>query len=78
MLAQQTIPASKDARMAPPMGPAADIRSSLRRILLCSTPSAAAGVSRIPRLALDDVMLADVECQPDNAAVAVIVEHSWE
>jgi hypothetical protein len=25
------------------------------------------------RLALDDVMLADLECQPDNAAVAVIV-----
>src|SRR5450631_4524167 len=27
------------------------------------------------RLALDDVMLADLECQPDNAAIAVIAEH---
>ena len=27
------------------------------------------------RLALDDVMFADLECQPDNAATAVIVEH---
>jgi len=27
------------------------------------------------RLALDDVTLADLECQPDNAAIAVIVEH---
>jgi hypothetical protein len=35
-------------------------------------------VSRVTRLALDDVMLADVECQPDNAAVAVIAGHSWE
>jgi type III secretion protein Q len=29
----------------------------------------------IERLALDDVMLSDLECQPDNAAIAVIVEH---
>ena len=42
------------------------------------TIPASEGVSRVPRLVLDDVMLADVECQPDNAAVAVIVEHSWE
>jgi type III secretion protein Q len=27
------------------------------------------------RLALDDVTLADLQCQPDNAAVAVIAEH---
>lgn len=47
MLAQQTIPASRDARDAPP----------------------------IERQALDDVMLADLQCQPDNAATAVIVEH---
>jgi hypothetical protein len=52
MLAQQAIPASRDARDAPPMAPYADMR-----------------------LALDDVMLADLECQPDNAAIAVIVEH---
>lgn len=47
MLAQQTIPASRDARDAPP----------------------------IERQALDDVMLADLQCQPDNAATAVIVGH---
>jgi hypothetical protein len=27
------------------------------------------------RLALDDVTLADLQCQPDNAATAVIVRH---
>lgn len=52
MLAQQTIPASSDARHAPPVAPNADMR-----------------------LALDDVMLADLQCQPDNAAISVIVEH---
>ena len=55
MLAQQTIPASRDLKI-----------------------DAGEGVSRVTRLALDDVMLADVECQPDNAAVAVIAGHSWE
>jgi len=27
------------------------------------------------RLALDDTMLADLECQPNNAAIADIVRH---
>jgi hypothetical protein len=35
-------------------------------------------VSRVPWLALDDVVLADVECQPDNAALAVIAGNLWE
>ena len=52
MLAQQTIPASSDARHTPPMAPDASMR-----------------------LALDDVTLADLQCQPDNVATAVIVEH---
>jgi hypothetical protein len=33
------------------------------------------------RLALDDVTLADLQCQPDNAAIAVSVRYldlSWE
>jgi type III secretion protein Q len=52
MLAQQTIPASRDLKI-----------------------DAAEGVGRVPRLALDDVVLADVECRPDNTAIAVIGEH---
>jgi type III secretion system YscQ/HrcQ family protein len=58
MFAQQTIPASSDARHAPPIAPDVDMR-----------------------LALDDVTLADLQCQPDNAAIAVSVRHldsSWE
>ena len=47
MLAQQTIPASSDARHAPPIATGANMR-----------------------LALDGVMFADLQCQPDNAAIA--------
>jgi type III secretion protein Q len=54
VLAQQTIPASSDARHTPPMAPDAEMR-----------------------LALDDVMLADLECQPESAATAVS-GYSWE
>jgi type III secretion protein Q len=89
MLAQQTIPAPKDARDAPPMAPDADIpfvpwahlaalnAFDRRRRALEATLAAAATISAgaIERLALDDVMLADLECQPDNAAIAVIAEH---
>jgi hypothetical protein len=116
MLAQQTIPASRDARKAPPMAPDADIpfvpwahlavlnalyrRRRALEAMLAGRPvtiattsptrggddvtdryvvdlkiDAAAGVICVTRLALDDVMLADLECQPDNAAIAVIVEH---
>jgi type III secretion protein Q len=48
-----------------------------RRRALEATLAAAATISAgaIERLALDDVMLADLECQPDNAAIAVIAEH---
>jgi type III secretion protein Q len=62
VLAQQTIPASRDAREAPPM--VVDLKIG-----------AAEGEICVPRPALDDVVLADVECQPDNAAIAVIAEH---
>jgi len=120
--AQQAIPASKDARDAPPMAPDADIpfvpwahlaalnalyrrRRALEATLagrpvtmattsptrgsddvtdryvvdlpVLSLRMAAAAITAgaIERLALDDVMLSDLECQPDNAAIAVIVEH---
>jgi flagellar motor switch/type III secretory pathway protein FliN len=116
MLAQQTIPASRDARKAPPMAPDADIpfvpwahlavlnalyrRRRALEAMLAGRPvtiattsptrggddvtdryvvdlkiDAAAGVICVTRLALDDVMLADLECQPDNAAIAVIADH---
>jgi type III secretion protein Q len=89
MLAQQTIPASRDAPDAPPMAPDADIPfvpwahlAALnafyrRRRTLEATLAAAATISAgaIERLAFDEVMLADLECQPDNAAIAVIAEH---
>ena len=29
----------------------------------------------LERLALDDVRLADVHCQPDNTAIAIVAEH---
>jgi type III secretion system YscQ/HrcQ family protein len=54
VLAQQTIPASSDARHAPPIATGANMR-----------------------LALDGVMFADLQCQPDNAATAVSGS-SWE
>jgi len=87
MLAQQAKPASRDARDAPPKGPYADIPfvpwahlaalNVFDRRALEATLAAAATITAgaIERLALDDVMLADLECQPDNAAIAVIVEH---
>jgi hypothetical protein len=58
MLAQQTIPASRDARGGPPM------EFVLSEVLAPSKPPA-----------LDDVVRADVDCRPDNAATAVIAEH---
>ena len=51
MIAQQTIPASRDARKA---------------------ADGAEGVIRVTLPALDDIVLADVECQRDNRAIAVI------
>ena len=42
----------------------------------CLHPAAATiTAGAIERLALDHVRLADVECQPDNAAIAIIAEH---
>ena len=73
MLAQQTIPASRDARDAPPMAPDADIPFVSWAHLAALNATIASRA--IERLALDDVMLTDLECQPDNAAIAVIVEH---
>ena len=51
---QQTMPASRDAREAPPLAPDAEMR-----------------------LALDDVVLADLQCRPDDTATAVSGS-SWE
>jgi type III secretion protein Q len=100
--AQQAIPASKDARDAPPMAPDADtpfvpwahlaaLNALYRRrraleATLAGRPVTMATTSPtrggddvtdryVERLAFDHVMLADLECQPDNAAIAVIVEH---
>jgi hypothetical protein len=73
MLAQQTIPASKDARDAPPMAPDADIPFVPWAHLAALNATIASRATE--RLALDDVMLADLDCQPDNATLAVIVEH---
>jgi type III secretion protein Q len=44
-------------------------------VLSLRMAAAAITAGAIERLALDDVMLSDLECQPDNAAIAVIVEH---
>jgi type III secretion protein Q len=44
-------------------------------VLSLRTAAATITAGAIERLALDDVMLSDLECQPDNAAIAVIVEH---
>jgi len=84
VLAQQAIPASKDARNSPPMAPDADIpfvpcadKSTIELpcALCVSRTAATIAAGAIERQALDDVMLAGLECQPDNAAIAVIVEH---
>ena len=122
MRAQQAIPASKDARDAPPKAPDADIpfvpwaylaalNALYRRrralegtlagrpvtmattsptrgsddvtdryvvdlpVLSLRTAAATITAGAIERLALDDVMLSDLECRPDNAAIAVIAEH---
>ena len=117
MLAQQTIPASRDARKAPPMAPNADnpfvpahlavldalyrrrraLEATLaRRPVTIATTSAtgsddvmdpyvvdlkidaAEGASCAPRLALDDVLLVDVEYQRDNTAISLVAGYSWE
>jgi type III secretion protein Q len=43
--------------------------------LCLRTAAATIGAGAIERLALDDVVLADVECRPDDTAIAVIGEH---
>jgi len=44
-------------------------------VLSPRTTTATITADAIERLALDDVMLFDLVCQPDNAAIAVIIEH---
>lgn len=56
---QQTSPASRDARAAPPMRAAA-----------ATIPPRA-----IQRPALDHVAPGDIGCQPDNEAIAVLAAH---
>ena len=49
---------------------------SISPFALClRTAAATIGAGAIERLALDDVVLADVECRPDDTAIAVIGEH---
>ena len=81
MLAQQTTSASRDARESPAIDPDADNipfvdRSTIAlpfalRLRADAATIAADATQRPP---LDDVMLADVECQPDNTAKAIIAE----
>ena len=79
MLAQQAIPASKDARDARPMAADVDIPSAGKGPIalpfapcLRTTTAATITTGAIGRPALDVVRLADVDCQPDNAAIAII------
>jgi hypothetical protein len=79
VLAQRAIPASKDARDARPMAANADIpfadESPIALLFApCRRRSIAATTTTraIERPALDDVRLADVECRPDNTAMAII------
>jgi hypothetical protein len=69
VLAQQAIPASRDARDARPMAADADgsfaDASALPFALTLRTGA-------FKRPALDGVRLADVECRPDNAAITII------
>src|SRR5262249_47525099 len=44
-------------------------------VLCLRTAAATLRAGEIERLALDDVVLADVECRPANTAIAVIGEH---
>jgi hypothetical protein len=43
--------------------------------LCLRTAAAPITAGALERLALDDVRLADVQCQPDNTAIAIIAEH---
>jgi hypothetical protein len=81
VLTQQTIPASREASELPPMAADANIpfagHSAIALPFASFRCPAAATVTAgaIERLALDGIRRADVECQPDNAATAIIAEH---
>jgi len=87
VLAQQTIPASKDARHAPPMAPDADMRLALDDVMLADLerfpakrkPVRVKKTRQNKRLEPRSDSIGTkkgLECQPDNAAIAVIVEQS--
>ena len=81
MLAQQTIPPSSDASGLPPMAADANIpfgdNSSIALPFALRLRTAAAPVmaGAIGRLLLDDVLLTDVQSQPDNTAITLIAKH---
>jgi len=78
VFAQQTIPASRDAREPPPMAAATDADEStiaLPVALCLRTAAATITAGAVGRPALDDIVRADVECQPDNTAIPAIAEH---
>lgn len=81
MLTQQTIPASRDASELPPMAadaniPFADKSTIALPFAFClRTAAATITAGAIERLALDGVRRADVECQPDSTAIAIIAEN---
>jgi hypothetical protein len=56
--------------------PFADSSTIALPFALClRTAAAPVTAGAIERRVLDDVRLPDVECQPDNAAIAIIAEH---
>jgi hypothetical protein len=81
VLTQQTIPAFGDASELPPMAadaniPFADNSTIALPFAFClRTAAAPITAGAIEWRVLDDVVLVDVQCQPDNTAIAFIAEH---
>jgi hypothetical protein len=81
MHAPQTMPASRDARESPPTAPDADnipfvdkSTIALPSTLRLRADAATITADAMQRPPLDDVVLADVGCQPDSPATVIIVE----
>lgn len=81
MHAQQVIPASRKVRASPPTASGADnipfvdeSTIALPFALRLRADAATITADAMQRPPLDDVVLANVECQPDNTANAIIAE----
>jgi hypothetical protein len=81
MHALQTMPASRDARTSPPTAPDTDnipfvdkSTIALPFALRLRADAATITADAMQWPPLDDVVLADVGCQPDNPATAIIAE----